>query len=72
MSDHSAENDVPVRVHSLPHHVVLKNGRDDIVCTCGEHFQRSTVPSDLGGLDAIQQWVKHYRDRVTPPEKGEL
>lgn len=48
----------------LPHHVVLKNGREDVVCACGEHFRAR--PLDLGGfvgevVDAIQQWVAHYR-----------
>lgn len=45
----------------LPHHVVLKDGREDVVCACGEHF-RSYVTTGRRPVvkDAIQQWVAHY------------
>lgn len=47
---------------TLPHHVVLKNGREDIVCACGEHFRSNLSPNRLIGEDAIRQWVAHYRE----------
>ena len=55
----------------LPHHVVLKNGRDDVVCACGEHFRRMP-PADAFqrgvAVDAIQQWVAHYRAEMAADE----
>jgi hypothetical protein len=55
----------------LPHHVVLKNGRFDIVCACGEHFRIQPGLNDqavrFAGGDAIQQWVTHYKEKTVQP-----
>lgn len=54
-----------ITVTHLSHHVVLKNGRDDIVCACGEHFRSSAnnvYSIQTTNLDAIQKWVIHYRE----------
>lgn len=55
------------QVIPLPHHVVLRNGREDIVCACGEHFRSTLSPNGMSGEDAIKQWVAHYRTE----EKGQ-
>lgn len=46
----------------LNHHVVLMNGRDDIVCSCGEHFRTTVLNASVSyePTDAIRQWVSHY------------
>lgn len=49
-------------VVELSHHVVLKNGREDIVCACGEFFRSTLSPNKMSGCDAITQWVAHYNE----------
>lgn len=47
-----------------PHVVVLLNGREDVVCSCGAHFSESKPGSVRGArwASAITYWAEHYRE----------
>ena len=52
------------------HVVVLQNGRDDVVCSCGEHFRKRVIDASVSyeKTDAITQWAGHYRRELGTPE----
>ena len=53
---------------SLRHRVVLHNGRDDVVCACGQQFSRDRRANDMSeaGRSAVSQWVEHYKAEGLP------